>query len=162
MARRILVVATTPLLQGFLQHLLGETDNFARLVAARLQAVLKGSAPDVWAIHLSGRMSTGLVEAFNQGARPTLADLLEHSRTADEEHLPSVCLLLQRGASRIYLPDPSHDLHVDDHLLFAGREEAHQEIRWTLNEPNALVANSCGRVMPRGALWRWLDRRRAI
>ena len=159
MARRILLVATTPLLQSFLQHLLGQGDAFAQRVTARLQAVLKGRAPDVWTVHLEGRMSTGLVEASRQGVHPALAHILRHSRTAEAEHLPCVCLLLERGASRTFMPDPMQELHVEDRLLFAGRDEARREIAWTLSEPHALLANASGRIVPRGTLWRWLERR---
>ncbi|HLF29844.1 MAG TPA: hypothetical protein VI566_02315 [Xanthomonadales bacterium] len=57
------------------------------------------------------------------------------------------------------MPDPMQELHVEDRLLFAGRDEARREIAWTLSEPHALLANASGRIVPRGTLWRWLERR---
>jgi voltage-gated potassium channel Kch len=159
-ARRILMVATTPLLQVFLQHLINQDEAFAHRVAARLKSSLHGEAPSIWTAELSGTMANGLNLARQDGIPISLAHILDHSRTAEHQHLHCVCLLLERGASRTYLPDPSQDLHVGDRLLFAGRESARNEIAWTLTEPHTLIAKSTGRIMPRGALWRWLDGRK--
>ncbi|MGH8035939.1 MAG: hypothetical protein ACREO9_11985, partial [Lysobacterales bacterium] len=64
--------------------------------------------------------------------------------------------------SRTFLPDPTHELHGNDRLLFAGRENARPEIAWTLTEPHALIANASGKIMPRGTVGRWLDRRQHV
>jgi voltage-gated potassium channel len=159
-ARRILMVATTPLLQTFLQHLVRQSDEFAQRVAARLKPALKGRAPVIWSSQLSGRLASGIREAERYSVKTELAHILHHSRTVEGEQLPCICLLLQRGAARIFLPDPAQELHQDDRLLFAGRDEARREIEWTLSEPPALMANATGRVMARGALWRWMQRRK--
>ena len=159
-ARRILLVATTPLLQTFLQHLINQDEAFAHRVAARLKSSLHGKAPSIWTSELDGAMANGLKLARQGGITIALEHILDNSRTAEPEHLHCVCLLLERGASRIFLPDPSHELHVGDRLLFAGRESARHEIAWTLSEPHTLIAKASGRIMPRGALWRWLDRRK--
>ncbi|MFB3078416.1 MAG: NAD-binding protein, partial [Lysobacterales bacterium] len=47
-ARRILMVATTPLLPAFLTHLVREDEAFAAKVKNRLEAVLHGHAPNLW------------------------------------------------------------------------------------------------------------------
>jgi voltage-gated potassium channel len=161
-ARRILQLATTPLLQVFLQHLLSQDDAFAQRVAARLQSTLRGKAPELWTSELSGIMAKGLDEAKQLNVRIHLNHVLRHSRLQSADHLPCVCLLLERGASRIFLPEAAQELHVGDRLLFAGRQEARREIAWSLSEPYALIANATGRIMPRSALWRWLNRRRNI
>jgi len=159
-ARRILLMATTPLLPVFMQHLLSQGDEFAQRVAARLQSTLKGKAPAIWTACLEGDMARGVEESNRIGIRIQLNHVLMYSRTAGEEPLPCVCLLLERGASRIFLPGASQELHPGDRLLLAGREEARHEIAWSLSEPYALIANATGRIMPRGSLWRWLQRPR--
>jgi Trk K+ transport system NAD-binding subunit len=159
-ARRMLMVATTPLLPIFLEHLLVQDDRFAQRVAARLEATLKGKAQAVWMATLSDELATGLDMAKREGVRIQLAHILRHSRSADREPLPCLCLLLERGAARTYLPDATHDLHVGDRLLFAGRESAKREIAWSLREPHMLIANATGRILPRSALGRWLARTR--
>jgi Trk K+ transport system NAD-binding subunit len=158
-ARRILLMATTPLLPVFLQHLLSQGEDFAQRVAARLQSILRGRAPAIWTAHLVTDMAKGIEEARQIGVNIQLRHVLQHSRSEDDHHLPCVCLLLERGASRIFLPNPAQELHAGDRLLFAGREEARREIAWSLSEPYALIANATGRIMPRGSLWRWLRRR---
>jgi len=153
-ARRILMVATTPLLQSFLQHLINQDESFAHRVAARLKSTLHGKAPSIWTVELSGRMAAGIKLAKQESVPITLAHILNNSRTEEPEHLHCTCLLLERGASRTYLPDPSQDIHAGDRLLLAGRESARHEIAWTLSEPHTLIANASGRIMPRGSLWR--------
>ena len=159
-ARRFLLVATTPLLQTFLQHLVQHTDDFAQRVAARLQSTLHGRAPAIWTVALAGQSARGLEEARQAQVRIQLKHVLQNSRIDSAEHLPCVCLLLERGASRTFLPEASQELHAGDRLLFAGRESAKWEINWSLTEPHALIGNATGRIMPRGAVWRWLARKR--
>ncbi len=157
-ARRVLLVATTPLLESFLQHMIRQDESFAQRLTARLQSILNGKAPAIWTVQVQGRLATGLAEAKHEGVSIQLTHLLHHSREDEQQHLPCICLLLERGASRTFLPEPGHELHAGDRLLFAGRESAQDEIAWSLAEPGTLVGSATGRIMPAGALWRWLDR----
>jgi len=159
-ARRTLMLATTPLLPVFLQHLIVQNDAFAERVVARLKSVLQHKAPAIWTAHLADGAAAGLREARGQNAHIQLRHILSHARTREPEPLPCLCLLLERGASRTYLPEANHELHEGDRLLFAGREMARDEIRWLLTEPYALLTVASGRNIPRGTLWRWLSRRR--
>lgn len=159
-ARRILYICTTPLLQTFQHHLLQEDEDFAHHVAARLRSTLQGYAPSIWTQQLSGRMSSGLLTAKALGLKIRLEHITFNSRLADTPPLHCVCLLLQRGASRIFLPDATQELHAGDQLLFAGRESARIEIAWTLTEPDMVIANATGKMVPRGAFFRWLERRK--
>lgn len=159
-ARRALYISTTPLLQIFLQHLVNEDDEFAQHVAARLKPVLGGRAPAIWTETLENGMARGLDEARREGVRVRLEHIVMHSRTQQPEELPCVCLLLERGAARMFLPERSQELHHGDRLLFAGRGIARREIGWTLSEPYALIANATGRHIPRSGLLRWIERRR--
>ncbi len=159
-ARRILSICTTPLLQTFLHHLVQEDENFAHHVASRLQSSLKGYAPSIWTQELSGSLSEGVVTARKTGLKVRLEHISFNSRKANTPPLPCVCLLLQRGAGRIFLPDATQELHAGDQLLFAGRESARIEIAWTLTEPDVVIANARGKSVPRGALFRWLEQRK--
>jgi hypothetical protein len=159
-ARRMLMVVTTPLLRTFIQHLISQDDDFANHVAARLKSALKGRAPAIWMTDLTGRMATGLTEANRESVRVELAQIVNDSQSETNEHLPCVCLLLERGASRIFLPDPSQELHIGDRLLFAGRDAARREIAWSLSQPYTLITNATGRIMHRGMLFRWFSRKK--
>lgn len=159
-ARRILAVATTPLLPVFLDHLLNENEGFAQRVRHRLEAVLEGFAPSLWTIDLHGDSANSLREAARMGATIRLKHLTENARTTKSEHLPCVCLLLERGSLRQFLPGPEQKLLEGDRLLFAGRGAALSEMRFSLREPTALVSQATGRYQPRSALIRKLSRKR--
>jgi Trk K+ transport system NAD-binding subunit len=51
-ARRILTVATTPLLPVFLEHMIHQDESFARRVEDRLEEVLDGYSPGLWSLEL--------------------------------------------------------------------------------------------------------------
>jgi len=86
-------------------------------------------------------------------------------RMEDPESLECVCLLLERGASRLFLPGPKQELLAGDRLLFAGRGTARREMIWNLTEPRVLIQFATGRPQARGAVpqargavMRWLAR----
>ena len=57
-ARRILFMATTPLLSVFIDHLIHhQDDTFASKVEKRLKHALKGRAPSLWTVNLIGAWS---------------------------------------------------------------------------------------------------------
>ena len=158
-ARRILSVVSTPLLQSFMQHLIRSDDDFAERTRARLQHVLKNRAPNIWVLELTGEIARHLrfVRTKTSGAR--LEHITRSSRSEEIEELPCVCLSLERGAQRIFLPGPDTELQTNDRLLFAGRDHARRQMQWTLHDTHSLIGNITGKQLPRGALWRWLSER---
>jgi Trk K+ transport system NAD-binding subunit len=160
-ARRILAVATTPLLPVFLDHLLAKEEAFAQTVRRRLEAVLDGRSPGLWTIELSGEWANSIRAAARDGVTIRLDHLTHNVRTPGSEPLPCVCLLLERGSLRHFLPGPREELQEGDRLLFAGRGTARREMLYALREPTLLVSQVTGRPQPRGALMRRLARKRA-
>jgi Trk K+ transport system NAD-binding subunit len=160
-ARRILAVATTPLLPVFNDHLVNEDERFAQRVKHRLEAVLGGYAPSLWTLDLSGEWANSIRAAAREHTSIRLRHLNTNARTPDAEHLPCVCLLLERGSLRQFLPGDDEKLQEGDRLLFAGRDSAHYEMLFSLREPTALVSLATGRPQPRGAIMRRLARKRA-
>jgi len=160
-ARRILTVATTPLLKVFLDHLVHQDDRFAKTLERRLAAVLDGYSPGIWTIELEGRNVESLRAAEREGSRIRLEHLLQNARTAQAEPLPCVCLMLERSSLRQFMPNEREELLEGDRLLFAGRGAARREMIYSLTEPTTLVSLATGRHMPRGAVMRRLARRRA-
>jgi hypothetical protein len=88
-----------------------------------------------------------------------LEHILRNSRSEENEFLPCVCLTLERGAQRKFLPDNDVELQIHDRLLFAGRDEAKRQMLWTLQDSHSLMGNATGKHLPRGGLWRWLSER---
>jgi Trk K+ transport system NAD-binding subunit len=160
-ARRILAVATTPLLPVFIDHLINQDEPFARQLKHRLEALLGGHAPNLWTIRLSGPWANSIKAAAIEGTAIQLQHLTANARTSGDDELPCVCLLLERGSLRLFLPDGKEKLQEGDRLMFAGRGAARNEMLFALQEPTALVSCATGRPQPRGAIMRRLARKRA-
>ena len=158
-ARHMLSFVTTPLLQSFLQHLIRTEDSFAERTAARLEDVLDNRAPNIWVFELKGEIARNLRFVRAQTSKVSLEHINRNSRSEENEHLPCVCLSLERGAQRIFLPDGNTELQIHDRLLFAGRERARRQMLWTLMDSHSLLVNASGKHLPRGALWRWMSNR---
>lgn len=158
-ARRILSLVSTPLLPSFLQHLFRSDERFAQQVKTRLEHVLHEWAPVIWVLELKGELANSLRFVRSRSREVTLDDISRHSRSEDNEHLPCVCLSLERGAQSIFLPGPDTELQIDDRLLFAGLDMAHKQMLWTLNDAHSLLGNVTGTHLPRGSIWRWISER---
>jgi len=157
-ARQILSFVTTPLLQSFMQHLIRSNDDFAERTAARLESVLKNRAPNIWVFELKGEVARNLRFVRAHSNKVILENILRNSRSEENELLPCVCLTLERGAQRIFLPDADTELQIHDRLLFAGRDHARRQMLWTIMDSHSLLGNTSGKHLPRGALWRWLSK----
>ena len=158
-ARQMLSFVTTPLLQSFLQHLIRTDDSFAERTAARLKDVLDNRAPSIWVFELKGEIARNLRFVRARTSKVTLEHIIRNSRSEENELLPCVCLTLERGAQRVFLPDKDTELQIHDRLLFAGRGLARRQMLWTLMDSHSLLVNTSGKHLPRGALWRWLSQR---
>jgi len=159
-ARQILSFVTTPLLQSFLQHLIRSDDSFAERVAAKLKHVLDKRAPSIWVFELRGEIAKNMRFVRTQSSKVKLKHICHNSRSEENEHLPCVCLSLERGAQRMFLPDEHTELQISDRLLFAGRDRARRQMLWTLMDSHSLLVNVSGKHLPRGSLWRWLSKRK--
>jgi Trk K+ transport system NAD-binding subunit len=160
-ARRILSVATTPLLPVFNDHLVRQDEAFAKAVQKRLSAVLEGRAPSLWTLELNGKAANSLQAAAREKVTLSLEHLTQNTRTEEPEPLPCVCLLLERGSHRLFLPGPKEALQEGDRLLFAGRGNARREMLFSLGEPTALISLATQRPHPRGAIMRRWARRQS-
>jgi len=159
-ARWVLAQVTTPLLRPFLEYMLHSKDAWAKRLQHRLEAVLKGYAPNLWLVDISGQDAEGLTICQRFDIEVSLAVLTHNTRFNDDEELACVCLVVERGSQRIFLPNNEFTLKHGDRLLFAGRSSARREIFWTLSDPNRLLGYASGISLPRGAIWRWWYKRR--
>jgi Trk K+ transport system NAD-binding subunit len=159
-ARRILAVATTPLLPAFFDRLVNESEAFAQDVMHKLESVLDGRAPSLWTLHLEGEWATSLREARLMGIDIRLEHLVHNTRLPGDVPLPCLCLIHERGGSRVFVPSFDTVVREGDRLLFAGRGTARREMLFTLQEPTAIVGYATGRPQPRGAIMRRLTGKR--
>ncbi len=157
--RQILSIVSTPLLLSFIQHLIRADDEFASKVKKQLKGVLKNRAPNIWVYELKGEIARNLRFVRSRSSKVTLEHILHNSRSEELEPLPCVCLSMERGAQRIFLPSPNTELQIHDRLLFAGRDNARRQMLWTLMDSHSLIGNVSGKHLPRGGLWRWWSER---
>ena len=159
-ARRILAIVTTPLLDPFLQHMTQQNEQWVQALLRRLRLVLHNWAPNLWVTDLSGQSAQGLQICTEHDVRITVGHLLRNTRSEDSEQLACICLLIERGGQRIFLPENDERLISGDRLLFAGRTSARKEMLWTLSEPDRLLNYAAGITLPRGTIWRGLSARK--
>jgi Trk K+ transport system NAD-binding subunit len=88
-ARRILSIVSTPLLQSFLQHLFRSDDEFAERTAAKLQDVLQNRAPSIWVYELKGEIARTLRFVRSKSSGVCLEHIMYNSRS-EERYLPAV------------------------------------------------------------------------
>jgi Trk K+ transport system NAD-binding subunit len=159
-ARRILAIVTTPLLDPFLQHMRQQNEQWVQALMRRLRKVLHNWAPNLWVTDLTGNNAQGLQICSEHNVRLTVGHLLRNTRSEESEQLACMCLLVERGGQRIFLPEDDEKLLAGDRLLFAGRTAARKEMLWTLSEPDRLLNYAAGITLPRGTIWRWLAARK--
>ncbi|MEM1413196.1 MAG: NAD-binding protein [Pseudomonadota bacterium] len=162
-ARRILALATTPLLKTFLDFLEKQADEAtATRLKRRLERILGGHAPNVWLNELSGQQARGLRAAEAEGVSLTLDELVHNQRSPEAEPLRCVCLVLDRGNEmRKYLPGDEERLQEGDRLLFAGRGSARRAIDRALRDEVLLMDAAMDEPLPRSSIGRWLARRKS-
>lgn len=155
-ARRILAIVTTPLLQTFLQHLVISNNEFAERTAARLRTGLRGKAPSLWVVDLLDDSAEALRLARQNNIGLKLTHIVQNTLSVGAENPPCVCLVLERGAQRVFLPELDYDLLEGDRLLFAGRGATRRKMLRGLMDPNSLLGFSPDKQLPSGIVWRWL------
>ncbi len=155
LARDILAMLTTPLLDDFLHLILRESNDWANEQVSRLSAVIGEEVPDIWHYTIDEECTPAVCTALQQGGTVTLDELLRDPRGRDD-HLPCLPLLLMRSQQEILFPDAALPLESGDKLLFAGRIDAYQRMKWVLRNINALRYVQTGEEHPVGYLWRIL------
>jgi len=66
--------------------------------------------------------------------------------------------MLRRRGNRSLLPEPEVELRGGDRLLFCGRYSAEPRMDWTLQNEHALTYVTTGGSLPKGWIWRVLER----
>jgi len=156
-ANRIRVLLSTPLLADFHALARREDDAWACQLASRVAALVHERIPAVWEVHIDAEEAFALYQLHPQGAVLRLGDLLRDPRDRGQE-LPAILLMHRHDDNRTLLPRLDRRVRAGDRLLFCGRPEAQDSMRWTLQNIHALTYVLYGTSPPRGLLWRWLSR----
>lgn len=155
-AQRILSLIMAPLLGDFLRLARDQTEEWANVLVSRVAGVVEEVAPETWDIDISPLRAPAVFDCLIRGESVSLADICSdpHDRTAS---LPCVPLLLKRDQSHLLLPDMEEPIKAGDRILFCGHEQAAHQIRYLINDHQALDYARTGIDRPSGSLWRWLS-----
>jgi voltage-gated potassium channel len=157
-ARAALLALTMPLLTRFMDRALAGGEDWADELIARLAGVTEDVAPDVWTIAATPVGAPAVWrEASDRGLR--VGHLLADPRDR-AERIDAVPLLLARGDREALLPTAEAAVEPGDRLLFAGSPRARRSMRLAANNRNVMRYIVAGELS-RGALWRWIESRRA-
>jgi voltage-gated potassium channel len=157
-AKDILALLTTALLDDFLQLIRHKDNDWANEKISRLTAVVGETVPDTWLVVLDEAHAPAVQAALEAGARVSLDMLVRDSRDR-EQPLPCVPLMLRRCSGDVLLfPDERVELETGDRLLFAGSAGMEQRMAWVLLNSNALRYVQSGKAQPAGWLWRVMGR----
>ena len=155
-AREIIALLTTPLLNTFLNLIKDRDNDWANEKISRLSAVVGERVPDSWYLRIDEMHAPELHRMLEEGGVFTLGMIMRDYRDC-EQNLPAVALMLRRRQGGILLfPDDTVELHHEDQLLFAGEDGCAEHMRWMLANHNALHYVYHGRIAASGWLWRWL------
>lgn len=157
-ARAALLALTMPLLARFLELALARGEDWADELIARLAGVTEDTVPEVWTVPATPAGAPALWrEACDRGAR--IGHLLADPRDR-QARIAAVPLLLARGAGAELAPADDAVVEPGDELLFAGSPAARRAMVLSANNRNVMRYIVAGEV-PRAALWRWIESRRA-
>lgn len=156
-ARDILALLTTPLLDQFLKLILLQTNEWANEQVSRLSAVTGDLVPDVWSFHVDEHDTPALLQALGEGREVRLGELLRDPRdfTLTLECLP--LLLVRRNHEARLFPGDEVLLLPGDEILFSGKGWVKERMKWSLQNQNALRYVQSGEERASGYLWQWLS-----
>ncbi len=152
-ARDILALLTTPMLDLFLRLILEQSNVWANEQVSRLSAVTGELVPDVWSFHVDMEDAPALMESLSAGGKVLLADLQRDPRGRDNalECLP--LLLVRRNHEALLFPTEEVQLEVGDEVLFSGRGWVMERMKWALQNHNALRYVQTGEEHASGYFW---------
>lgn len=155
-ARDILALLTTPLLNEFLQLSRQQSNEWANQMVSRLSAFTNDLVPDVWMVTIAPDESPAVTAALYE-EHGVYIETLQHDPRDRNQRLPCLALLLKRGSQRLLVPDDSVLLRPGDQLLYCGMVGAQQRMQWTLQNRNVLRYLQSGEERPEGAIWKWVS-----
>jgi voltage-gated potassium channel Kch len=155
-ARDILALLTTPLLDQFLRLILVESNEWANEQVSRLSAVTGDIVPDVWSFHVNEVDAPALVEALADGRQVTLGDVQRDPRERDQALACLPLLLLRRNREALLFPADEVAFELGDEILFSGRGWVMERMKWSLQNRNALRYVQTGEERANSYVWQWL------
>ncbi|MEA3243005.1 MAG: potassium transporter TrkA, partial [Pseudomonadota bacterium] len=111
--------------------------------------------PETWELEISPLQTPAVFDRLIRRHKVLLKDICSSPKNRSEL-LPCVPLLIKRDGAGMLLPDMEECLQSGDQILFCGRQESTYQIRYIVNDHQALDYIQTGVDRPSGTLWRWL------
>ena len=157
--RQVLDLLTKELLGDFLRAARQQNESWANLLVSRVAGILSERPPATWILKINRTQTPAIIDRIHNCGPVTLRDLQTDPRDTSL-HLPCVALFLTHADNNdLLLPEGDTPLQIGDQLLFCGRHQAEQRMRWSAHNFHALNYICTGEDRPSGTVWRWLSRR---
>jgi Trk K+ transport system NAD-binding subunit len=154
-AQHILGLILAPLLGDFFRLTRNQNEEWANLLVSRIAGVVAEVTPESWELEISPRQAPAVSGCLIRRHKVLLKDICSNPKNRSEL-LPCVPLLIKRDGASMLLPDMEECLQSGDQILFCGRQESTYQIRYIVNDHQALDYIQTGVDRPSGTVWRWI------
>ena len=154
-AQHILGLILAPLLGDFFRLTHNQNEEWANVLVSRIAGVVDEVTPETWELEISPRQAPAVSGCLIRRDKVLLKDICSNPKNRSEL-LPCVPLLIKRDGECILLPDMEECLQSGDQILFCGRQESTYQIRYIVNDHQALDYIQTGVDRPSGTVWRWI------
>ena len=154
-AQHILGLILAPLLGDFFRLTRNQNEEWANLLVSRIAGVVAEVTPESWELEISPRQAPAVSGCLIRRHKVLLKDICSNPKNRSEL-LPCVPLLIKRDGECMLLPDMEECLQSGDQILFCGRQESTYQIRYIVNDHQALDYIQTGVDRPSGTVWRWI------
>jgi len=154
-AQHILGLILAPLLGDFFRLTLNQNEEWANLLVSRIAGVVAEVTPETWELEISPRQAPAVSGCLIRRDKVLLKDICSNPKNRSEL-LPCVPLLIKRDGECMLLPDMEECLQSGDQILFCGRQESTYQMRYIVNDHQALDYIQTGVDRPSGTVWRWI------
>lgn len=156
-AQYILGLILAPLLGDFFRLTRDQNEEWANVLVSRIAGVVAEITPETWELDISRLQAPAVFDSLIRRNRVQLKDICTNPKNS-AELLPCVPLLIKRDKVAMLLPDMEEFLQRGDQILFCGRQESTYQIRYVVNDQQALHYIQTGIDRPGGILWRWITK----
>jgi len=160
-ARRILKHLISPQIQLLIDYLGDQGEKTTRELVDRLNRAIGQQRPHLWRVNLCDEEAIATVAHLNKGGKLRLGELLRDPYNL-KGSIACIPLAIERGEKKIMLPVDNEYILECDEILLCGTEHSETMLAATMNNAYTLHYLITGIDAPRGYLFRWLARKKAM
>lgn len=157
-ADKIRVLLGTPLLHEFIGLANYEDEEWAGDLVKKIALLLNAQRPEVWELNIDPDSALAVSSALSRGQVVQVGDLVRDPGERERE-LHCIPLLINRHGTSMMMPAFNTNIKPGDRLLFCGKPNAADRMRWTLQNYHALDYVLTGETRPQGWIWKMLSGR---